>query len=182
MDRKVERVIAKDIRFPTSVGKHGSDAMHPDPDYSCAYVMLETGDQSLVGHGITFTIGRGTEVVVAGINSLASLVIGKKLADIFNDFASFWRCITSDSQLRWIGPEKGVIHLAASAIINALWDLWAKIEKKPLWKLVIDMEPEKLVSTIDFRYITDVITPEEAIQMLRKNKPYHTARGESRII
>lgn len=177
MDRRVERVVAKDIRFPTSIGKHGSDAMHFDPDYSCAYVMLETGDDDLVGHGLTFTIGRGTEVVVAGINSLAPLVVGKRLSDVYEDFASFWRSITSDSQLRWIGPEKGVIHLAASAIINALWDLWAKIEKKPLWKLVVDMDPEKLVSTIDFRYITDVITPNEAIEMLRRNRAYAKARG-----
>ena len=177
MDRSVLQVIAKDIRFPTSIGKHGSDAMHPDPDYSCAYVMIETGDPDLVGHALTFTIGRGTEVVVSCINSLSHLVVGRKLADIYNDFASFWREITSDTQLRWIGPEKGVIHLATSAIVNALWDLWAKIEKKPLWKLVVDMEPEKLVSTIDFRYITDVITKEEAIQMLKKNKPYKSARG-----
>ena len=105
-------------------------------------------------------------------------MIGRKLSDIYGDFASFWRSITSDSQLRWIGPEKGVIHLAASAIINALWDLWAKVEQKPLWKLIADMEPEQLVSTIDFRYITDVLTREEAIDMLRKNKPYAAARGE----
>lgn len=153
MDDKVLKVICKDIRFPTSEEKHGSDAMHTDPDYSCAYVILETSDASLSGHGLTFTIGRGTEVVVNCVKSLQFLVLGKRLGDIFDNFAQFWRSVTSESQLRWIGPEKGVIHLAASAIVNALWDLWAKIEGKPLWKLLVDMEPEKLASTIDYRYM-----------------------------
>ncbi|RWS19912.1 mitochondrial enolase superfamily member 1-like protein, partial [Leptotrombidium deliense] len=128
MSLSVTKVIVKDIRFPTSKDKHGSDAMHPDPDYSCAYVWLHTEDENLIGHGLTFTIGKGTEIVVKAIKSLAVIVLNQRLDDIFNDFAAFWRSITSHGQLRWIGPEKGVIHLATSAIINALWDLWAKIE------------------------------------------------------
>lgn len=153
MNRTITAVVVKDIRFPTSDDKHGSDAMHPDPDYSCAYVMLQTGDDKFVGHGLTFTIGRGTEVVVACIHSLTPIVIGRKVRDIIDNFASFYRDLTSDSQLRWIGPEKGVIHLACSAIVNAVWDLWAIIENKPLWKLLVDLPPEQLVSTIDFRYM-----------------------------
>ena len=189
-DLIVDRIVAKDIRFPTSIGAHGSDAMHPDPDYSCAYVLLHTSlppgsppaserpqNDPLTGHALTFTIGRGTEVIVACINSLAPLVTGRRVREILRNFSSFWRELTSDTQLRWIGPEKGVIHLATSALVNALWDLWARIEGKPLWKLVVDMDPELLVSTIDFRYITDVLTPREAVDMLRRSRPYAAARG-----
>lgn len=182
MDLKVEKVTVKDIRFPTyAEGKHGSDAMHTDPDYSCAYVILETGDASLEGHGLTFTIGRGTEVVVFCVKSLEFLVLGKRLGDIFDNFSSFWRSVTSESQLRWIGPEKGVIHLAASAIINALWDLWAKIERKPLWKLLVDMDAEKLASTIDYRYISEVLTKEDAIAILKKGKEKAKEREQAII-
>lgn len=173
----IRNVIVKDVRFPTSVEKHGSDAMHTDPDYSCAYVILET-NESVEGHGLTFTIGRGTEVVVKCIESLSFLVLGKNTNEIFSHFDIFWRSITSESQLRWIGPEKGVIHLAVSAIVNALWDLWAKMEEKPLWKLLVDMDPLHLVNCIDFRYITDVITPEEALQILTKGKKYSKEREE----
>ncbi|RWS05918.1 mitochondrial enolase superfamily member 1-like isoform X2 [Dinothrombium tinctorium] len=181
MSLAVTNIIAKDIRFPTSAEKHGSDAMHPDPDYSCVYVFIYTENEHLTGHGLTFTIGRGTEVVLKAVQSLEFLFIGKKLNDIFDDFARFWREVTSESQLRWIGPEKGVIHLATSALINALWDLWAKIENKPLWKLLVDMSPEKLVSTIDFRYISDVLSEEEAVQILKHNMPYRKAREEEII-
>ncbi|KAI8501118.1 Mitochondrial enolase super member 1 [Branchiostoma belcheri] len=162
---------AYDLRFPTSLEAHGSDAMHTDPDYSCGYVVITTdaGD-GLEGHGLTFTCGRGTEVVVVAIQSLSFLLVGKKLEDIYGNFSGFWRALTSESQMRWIGPEKGVIHLATAAIVNALWDLWAKREGKPLWKLLVDMEPEKLVSCIDFRYISDVLTKEEAVEMLKKNQ------------
>ncbi|XP_072169847.1 mitochondrial enolase superfamily member 1-like [Diadema setosum] len=168
---KIVAVDVKDIRFPTSLEGHGSDAMHTDPDYSCAYVIIKTdaGD-GLEGHGPTFTIGRGTEVVVAGVNALVPFVVGVNLSEIFGDFASFWRKLTSESQLRWIGPEKGVIHLATAAMMNALWDLWAKREGKPLWKLLVDMTPEQLVSVIDFRYITDALTKEEALEILRANE------------
>ncbi|XP_067140088.1 mitochondrial enolase superfamily member 1-like [Centruroides vittatus] len=173
----IETLKVKDVRFPTSLSSDGSDAMHKDPDYSCAYVILIT-DTKLEGHGFTFTLGKATEVVVCCINALTPIVVGRNLNDIFSNFAGFWRELTSESQMRWIGPEKGVIHLATAAIVNALWDLWAKIEEKPLWKLLVDMEPEKLVSTIDFRYITDVITKEEAIVMLKAQYDSRKQREE----
>jgi len=140
--------------------------MNLAPDYSAATVILHTTDPKLSGHGMTFTLGRGNEICVKAIDSLGPLIIGRKLADIVNDMGVFWHQITGDSQLRWIGPEKGVIHLATAAIVNAVWDLWAKCEEKPLWKLVSDMSPEEMVSCIDFRYISDVITPKEAIKIL----------------
>lgn len=161
-------VDVKDMRFPTSLQADGSDAMHTDPDYSCAYVTIKT-DKGYEGYGLTFTLGRGTEIVVEACKSISVLVKNRKLNEIFENFGSFWREITSESQLRWIGPEKGVIHLATAAVINALWDLWGRIEGKPVWKLLADLSPEQLVSTIDFRYITDVITKEEAIELLRKS-------------
>ncbi|KDR20308.1 mitochondrial enolase superfamily member 1-like isoform X1 [Zootermopsis nevadensis] len=163
---KIRTLHVRDIRFPTSLGSHGSDAMHVDCNYSCTYVIIYT-EGDVEGHGLTFTIGHGNEIVVAAVKSLSPLVVGQDADQIFNDFACFWRKLTSDSQLRWIGPEKGVIHLATAAIINALWDLWANLQQKPLWKLLVDMEPEKLVSTIDFRYISDVVTKEEAVAMLK---------------
>ncbi|XP_035441893.1 mitochondrial enolase superfamily member 1 [Spodoptera frugiperda] len=163
---EIVTIDVKDVRFPTSLGSHGSDALHTDPNYSCAYVTTSTANGKQ-GFGLTFTCGRGTEIIVLCIRSMKKFIIGKNAADIFADFAGFWRTITNDSQMRWIGPEKGVAHLAAAAILNSLWDLWARLENKPLWRLLVDMEPEELVSTIDFRYITDVITKEEAIKMLR---------------
>jgi L-fuconate dehydratase len=167
----IDRVEVLDIRFPTSRGSHGSDAMHPDPDYSAAYVILHTaGDDGVQGHGLTFTIGRGNELCVAAVESLAPLVVGLTLESIRADLAGFWRRVTSDSQLRWVGPEKGVVHLAAAAIVNAVWDLIAKVEGKPLWKLLVDMEPEEIVSAVDFRYITDALTPDEALEILRRNR------------
>ncbi|XP_070557134.1 mitochondrial enolase superfamily member 1-like isoform X3 [Ptychodera flava] len=167
---KVTRVEVKDVRFPTSLEAHGSDAMHTDPDYSCVYVIISTdSSDTKQGHGLTFTIGNGNQIVAGAVNALASIVIGQKLSDIYDDFAGFWRKLTSDSQLRWLGPEKGVMHLATASVVNALWDLWGKLENKPVWKLLVDMEPEKLVSCIDFRYITDVLTREEALEILRSN-------------
>jgi L-fuconate dehydratase len=154
-----------DLRFPTSRTLAGSDAMNEAPDYSAAYVTLRT-DTDLTGRGMTFTIGRGTEVVVAAIHALAHLVNGRRLADLAADPRGFWRAMTSDSQLRWIGPEKGVVHLATAAIVNAVWDLWALAEGKPLWKLVVDMSPEQLVGCVDFRYISDAITPAQALELL----------------
>lgn len=164
----ITSIETKDIRFPTSKTLDGSDAMNPDPDYSAAYVILKTNDPSLEGHGLTFTLGRGNELCVAAIESLSYLLKGKSLNDLTADMAGFWRMITGDSQLRWLGPEKGVIHMATGALVNAVWDLYAKSEKKPLWRLLADMTPEQLVGCIDFTYITDAITPEEAIQMLQK--------------
>ena len=160
---------ARDIRFPTSDDLSGSDAMNDAPDYSAAYVILRT-DSGLEGHGMTFTIGRGTELCVAAIEALSPMVVGLDLEEIASDMRGFWRRITGDSQLRWVGPEKGVIHLATAALVNAVWDLYAKAEGKPLWKLLCDMSPEELVSCVDFRYITDAITPEEAVEMLRRNE------------
>jgi L-fuconate dehydratase len=159
---------ALDVRFPTSLERHGSDAMHPDPDYSAAYVILRTDHpDGLEGHGLTFTLGRGNELCVAGIETLAPLVVGHSLEDIREDMAGFWRRLTSESQLRWVGPEKGVVHLATAALVNAVWDLWAKVEGKPLWRLLADMTPAELISCVDFRYITDMVTPEEALTLLR---------------
>ena len=156
-----------DIRFPTSRTLAGSDAMNSNPDYSAAYVMLETDHPAgLAGHGLTFTIGRGNEVCVAALRALAPLVIGRTLESFTSDMRAFWRHITGDSQLRWIGPDKGAMHLAVAAMVNAVWDLWAKVEGKPLWKLLSDMTPEQLVACVDFRYLSDVLTPEEAIELL----------------
>jgi L-fuconate dehydratase len=156
-----------DLRFPTSRDKVGTDAVHVDPDYSAAYVILRT-DGGLEGHGLTFTIGRGNEVCAAAIGAFRHLVVGQRLADITADFAGFWRRLASDSQLRWLGPEKGVIHLALAAIVNAVWDLYAKAERKPVWKLLADMTPRQLVSCIDFRYITDALTPDDALDLLER--------------
>ena len=160
-------VLVKDVRFPTSKSLDGSDAMNPDPDYSAAYVILKTDHPDhLEGHGLTFTIGRGNELCAAAIHSLAPLVKGKSLEGFTANMGAFWKMITGDSQLRWLGPEKGVIHLATGAVVNAVWDLYAKVEKKPLWKLLADMTPEELVSCIDFTYITDAIGPQEALELL----------------
>ena len=157
-----------DVRFPTSASLDGSDAMNADPDYSAAYVVLETDQAGLEGHGLTFTIGRGNEICCAAIEAMRHLVVGLDLAWIAADMGRFWRHVTSDSQLRWIGPDKGAIHLATGAVVNAVWDLWAKSEGKPVWQLVADMSPEELVRCIDFRYITDCITPAEALTLLRE--------------
>jgi L-fuconate dehydratase len=164
-DCRITTVDVRDVRFPTSRTLAGSDAMNQAPDYSAAYVILET-DSDVRGDGMTFTIGRGTEVVVAAIHALAPLVSGRRLSDIAADPRGFWRELTGDSHLRWIGPEKGVIHLATAALVNAVWDLWAKAEGKPLWKLLVDMPAEQLVGCVDFRYMTDVLTPERAIELL----------------
>jgi len=162
----------RDIRFPTSLTLDGSDAMNKDPDYSAAYVILKTDHpDGLEGHGLTFTIGRGNELCTAAIEALSHLVVGKTLESFTQDMGAFFKMITSDSQLRWLGPEKGVIHLATGAVVNAVWDLYAKVEGKPLWRLLTDMSPEELVSCIDFTYITDAITPDEALALLKKVAP-----------
>jgi L-fuconate dehydratase len=155
-----------DLRFPTSAGLDGSDAMNPDPDYSAAYVVLDTDTDGLEGHGLTFTIGRGNDICVAAIEAMRHLVIGLDLDWIIEHPGRMWRHLTGDSQLRWIGPDKGAIHLATGAVVNAIWDLWAKAVGKPVWRLVADMTPEELVRTIDFRYLTDAITPEDALTLL----------------
>ncbi|MEQ9289695.1 MAG: L-fuconate dehydratase [Cyclobacteriaceae bacterium] len=168
MSITITGIEVKDVRFPTSRSLDGSDAMNPDPDYSAAYVILKTNHpEGLEGHGLTFTIGRGNEICVAAIESLSHLVVGKSLESFTTDMAGFWRMITGDSQLRWLGPEKGVIHLATGAVVNAVWDLYAKSEGKPLWRLLADMSAEELISCIDFTYLTDAITPEEGLELLK---------------
>ncbi len=177
LPRTITALRVRDIRTPTSRTLAGSDAMHADPDYSAAYVVLTTDHaDGLEGHGLTFTIGRGNEVCVVAAEALAALVIGRTLESITADMAGFWRRLTGDTQLRWIGPEKGAIHLATAAIVNAVWDLYAKVEAKPVWKLVADMTPEQFVSCIDFRYLTDALTPEEALEMLRRNADTRAVR------
>jgi len=164
---KIIDVLVADIRFPTSSQSDGSDAMNPDPDYSATYVTLITNSE-LTGNGLTFTIGRGNELCVAAVHALKYMLVNKDFVEITRNMGEFWRSLVGDSQLRWVGPEKGVIHLATAAIVNSLWDLYAKIEGKPLWKLLVDMSPEELVRAVDFRYITDVLTPQEAIKMEKR--------------
>lgn len=164
---QITDLIVTDVRFPTSQNLDGSDAMNPDPDYSAAYVILKTDDPRFEGHGLTFTIGRGNEICCAAIEALAPLVVGLTLEWIKENGARFWRHLTGDSQLRWIGPDKGAMHMATGAVVNAVWDLWAKSEYKPLWRLIADMSPEEIIRLIDFRYLTDTITPNEALELLR---------------
>jgi L-fuconate dehydratase len=172
----IRSLSVRDVRFPTSQALDGSDAMNPDPDYSAAYVVLHTDVPGLEGHGLTFTIGRGNDIVCAAIQAMRHLVVGLDLDWIAEDMGRFWRHVTSDSQLRWIGPDKGAIHLATGAVVNAVWDLWAKAEGKPVWQLVADMSPEEIVRLIDFRYITDCITPDEALALLRERAVGKEAR------
>ncbi|KAK5626491.1 hypothetical protein RRF57_002206 [Xylaria bambusicola] len=177
----------RDVRFPTSLDKTGSDAMNAAGDYSSAYCILET-DSEFTGHGMvsfvhcnpplksansrvqTFTIGRGNDIVCAAIKHLGDRLKGRTLSSLVADWGKTWRYLVNDSQLRWIGPEKGVIHLALGAVVNAVWDLWAKTLGKPVWQIVAEMTPEEFVRCIDFRYITDAITPEEAIAMLKESE------------
>jgi L-fuconate dehydratase len=174
---RILRATARDIRFPTSQTLDGSDAMNPDPDYSAAYVVLHTDHPAgLAGHGLTFTIGRGTELCVAAIELLAGHVVGRTMEEIAADMSGFWRALVADSQLRWLGPEKGVVHLATAALVNAVWDLYAKLEGKPLWKLLADMSPEQLVACIDFRYMDDALAPAEATDILRRLAPTRAQR------
>ncbi len=167
---KITDIFVRDIRFPTSQTLAGSDAMNSAPDYSAAYVVLKTDHpQGLEGHGLTFTIGRGNELCVAAINTLKPLVLNQTLECLTADMGAFWNRLTGDSQLRWVGPEKGVIHLATAALVNAVWDLYARCAGKPLWKLLVDMTPEQLVACIPFSYITDALTPDEALAILHRH-------------
>src|SRR4051812_37473388 len=155
-----------DVRFPTSRHLDGSDAMNPDPDYSAAYAVIGTdaGD-GLEGHGFAFTIGRGNDVQVAAIRALEPFIVG---LPVDTPMGEVWRMLVHDSQLRWLGPEKGVMHMAISAVVNALWDLAAKRAGKPLWLLLAELPPEELVALVDFRYITDALTPDEALEILQR--------------
>ena len=170
IDVRIVSVRVVDLRFPTSRDRIGSDAVNKDPDYSAAYCILST-DSHIEGHGLTFTLGRGTELCVRAIEYLARFATGRTLRSITDDFVAFSRQLTDESQFRWLGPEKGVIHLACGAIINAVWDLYAKVEGKPLWRLLADLSPETIVSMIDFRYIDDAITREEATTILSASQP-----------
>ncbi|MFI8455423.1 L-fuconate dehydratase [Kitasatospora sp. NPDC085464] len=167
---RITAVDTFDIRFPTSRELDGSDAMNPDPDYSAAYVVLRTSDDGPEGHGFTFTIGRGNDVQVAAVDALRPHVLGRPVAELCADPGSLYHDLIGDSQLRWLGPEKGVMHMAIGAVVNAVWDLAAKREGKPLWQLLADAEPEWLVSQIDFRYIADALDPAEALELLRRGK------------
>lgn len=165
-----------DLRFPTSRHLDGSDAMNPDPDYSAAYVILQTDARDLCGYGMTFTIGRGNELCVAGIRALAPLLMGQSLDQLMQQPVTLYRRLTGDSQLRWVGPEKGVMHLAAAALINAVWDLQARQRQVPVWRLICEMNAEQMVSCVDFRYLTDALTPAQAIELLRRHESTRAAR------
>jgi L-fuconate dehydratase len=157
-----------DIRFPTSREKDGSDAMNPDPDYSAAYVVLRTDDPSgLTGQCFVFTIGRGNDVQTAACAALHHLVVGRKVVDVVSDLGAFARSLANDSQLRWLGPEKGVMHMAIGAVVNAAWDMAGRCAGKPVWRLIADMSPEQIVDLVDFRHISDALTPVEALAILR---------------
>ncbi len=166
---RIIAIDAHDVRFPTSANLDGSDAMNPDPDYSATYVIVRTdaGD-GLEGHGLTFTIGRGNELCVAAVHALSQLLVGSPIEAVLGDMGGTWKRLTGDSQLRWLGPEKGVIHLATAAVVNALWDLAAKRADKPLWQHIAGMSPEQLVDLVDFTYITDAITRAEALEIVRR--------------
>ena len=166
-----------DVRFPTSLSLDGSDAMNPDPDYSAAYLRVCTdAPDELVGHAFVFTIGRGNDVQVAAVAALGAYLIGRNVEELLADLGAVWRELVYDSQLRWLGPEKGVMHMAIGAVVNALWDLLAKREGKPLWALLSDLTPEQLVALVDFRYLTDALTPQEALEILRVAEPGRAQR------
>lgn len=162
----IKNIRVIDLRFPTSREHIGSDAVNKDPDYSAAYCILQT-DSELEGHGLTFTLGRGTELVVGALQHLATFALGRTLESITSDLNGFYLQLIGDTQFRWLGPEKGVVHLAVGALLNAVWDLYAKAERKPVWRLLADMAPEQIVAAIDFRYIADALTPAEALDILR---------------
>ncbi|SDU43289.1 L-fuconate dehydratase [Jiangella alkaliphila] len=166
-----------DLRFPTSRMLDGSDAMNPDPDYSAAYVIVRTDDSGPDGHGFVFTIGRGTDVQVAAIDALRPLLVGADVDALVADMGSTWRRLVHDSPLRWLGPEKGIMHMAIGAVVNALWDLAAKRAGVPLWRLLSDLSPEQLVDLVDFRYLTDVLDPAEALHLLQAAEPGRAERA-----
>jgi len=175
---RIDSLVVRDIRFPTSDFLDGSDAIHTDPDYSCAYVILKTSVAGLDGHGLTFSLGRGNEVIAACCRAYAPFVVGRFLEDIAGDMMGLYHALVNEQQLRWLGPEKGVSHMACGAILNAVWDLLAKQAGKPLWKYIVDLTPEQLVECIDFKYISDVLTKAEALEMLQAKRPGVAAREE----
>ncbi len=173
---RITDLVVSDVRFPTSEFLDGSDAMNPDPDYSAAYVELRTDDPALSGFGMTFTIGRGNELCCAAIESFRSHVVGRSLDELEADRGSIATSLTSDSQLRWLGPEKGVVHLATAALVNAQWDLLARRRGVPLWKYLADLSPEEVVAAVDFRHITDALNPQQALTLLQKAQDGKTER------
>ena len=180
MTTTITSVTLTDVRYPTSDFLDGSDAVHTDPDYSVVYVRIGTTTTAAAhahtGHGFTFTLGRGNEVIAACVEALRPLVLGLTLEGIVSDWVAFTRRLTQESQLRWLGPEKGVVHMACGAIINAVWDLWAKSRGKPVWRLVADMSPEEVVALVDFHYIEDVLSRDEALALLRGVRAGRDAR------
>ena len=173
---KIIKLITYDLRFPTSDNLDGSDAMNPDPDYSAAYVILESENKLLKGHSFAFTLGRGNDLCCEAIRALQHIVLGLDIEWIRDNLSSFSRMMTSDSQLRWVGPEKGIIHMASGAIINAVWDILAKMNNKPLWKQVSDMSPEEISGSIDFRHITDFLNQDEANHILKSHQQSKSKR------
>jgi L-fuconate dehydratase len=169
-----------DVRFPTSAQLDGSDALNPDPDYSMAYVTVRTSSGES-GFGFVFTIGRGTEIEVTAIRAVEGLVVGLSVEAVLADMGSFSRTLVHDSHLRWLGPEKGAVHMAIGAVINAVWDLYARRAGKPLWKLLADMEPEEIVSLVDFRHLTDALTPDEALAILRRARDGRNLREQELV-
>jgi L-fuconate dehydratase len=166
-----------DVRFPTSSPLDGSDAMHPDPDYSAAYVVLRTDEpEEPDGHALVFTTGRGNDVQARAIEALADHVVGRSVDDICTDLGSLSRELIADPQLRWLGPEKGVMHMAIGGVVNAAWDLAARRAGKPVWRLLAEMTPEELVHLVDFRGLTDVLTPDDALEILRRAEPGRAER------
>ncbi|WOO83066.1 L-galactonate dehydratase [Vanrija pseudolonga] len=166
---KIIGYTVEDLRYPTSLTGDGTDAMNQTCDYSCAYVTLFT-DGTEVGYGMTFTIGRGNDIVVYAAEQVAERLVGKSTTELFGDMGAMWTYLLSDPQHRWIGPEKGVIHLATAAVVNAVWDMYARSQNKPLWRLIADMSPEEIVRSTCFRYITDALTPEEALEILKEKE------------
>lgn len=166
-----------DVRFPTALTAAGSDAMHPDGDYSMAYVVARTdADDGLDGYGFTFTIGRGNDLQLAVIQGMAQRFVGRDVDGVLDDMGATWRELVHDSQLRWLGPEKGMVHMAAGAIVNTLWDLRARREGKPLWRALADLSPDETLALVDFRYLSDALSPEEAVDLLRRAEPGKAAR------
>lgn len=181
IDTRTARIVALDtldVRFPTSRELDGSDAMNPDPDYSAAYVTLRSDQADLAGYGFVFTIGRGNDVQKAALDALADHVVGLSVESIVSDLGGFAKRLTGDSQLRWLGPEKGVMHMAIGAVVNAAWDLAARLKGKPLWRYIAELSPEEIVAAIDFRYLSDALTPAEALAILRAAVPQRAQRIE----
>ena len=170
MSATLSRLECHDVRFPTSRTLAGSDALNLDPDYSATYVVVHPSDGGVPGHGLAFTNGRGNEIVLTAVRALAHHVEGRSLDEMFTEPRRFWGDLVRDTQLRWLGPEKGIIHMATAAIVNAVWDLRAKREGKPMWQLLADLEPEQLVAATDFSYITDAVSPEQALELLTERR------------